>query len=119
MTSHDFLAALTSDLVTASFNPALPWGNCGTAGSQLLALPAPRLGACCVSLPIPRKNNELDKFLPDGHPGSTEICFSLSKCIFFSPLELPLSGEQWVYCLWGENTGFLTRRRVPFSDMLY
>lgn len=70
-------------------------GNCGAGGPQLFA------GWLSLgSLPTLRKNN--DKFVPGGHPGSREICFGLSMCLFFF-----LPGTPFVrrtvrfFCCWG------------------
>lgn len=111
-TSHYFLAPLTSVLITASFNPTLPWAVEGKM--QLWCRMAPALAPPAawllpVSQPIPRKSNELSIFVPNRYLGSTEICFGLSAFPpFYSSVSLlPM----------GKNARFLTRGGISFSDI--
>lgn len=108
-------------LLTSSQLPSIPpFPGATVAQEGPSALPYQLQGWMPAAFHCPSlgKTMNLTSFFPMGTQ-EAQKSVSVSKNAFFSLLEFPLSGEQWVYCLWGENTGFLTRRRVPFSDMLY
>lgn len=109
-------------LLTSSLLPSIPPFPGATVAQQgPSSLPYQLQGWVPAAFHCPSlgKTMNLTSFFQMGTQEAQKSVSVSQNAFFFSPLELPLSGEQWVYCLWGENTGFLTRRRVPFSDMLY
>lgn len=67
-----------------------------------------------VSLPTPRKNNEHDNLVPDGHPGSRQVCFGLPTCFFFLPGIPFVRRTGGVFFACGVKSEVLTRREFHF-----
>lgn len=112
-------------LLTSSQLPSIPpfprapgaWegrGNCGAGGPQLFALLALSWMAAAGFTAHPKEKTMNMTSLFQMGTQETEKSVLVSQHAFFSPWNSLCEKNSGVFCLWGEDTGVLTRREFRF-----